>query len=255
MTESTQAEGDAPEPVTVLNPDGGSRFVLTCEHASNFIPARYNGLGLPPSELERHIAWDIGAADLARELSRRLDAPLFLSGYSRLLIDCNRPLHSPTSIVTVRAKIPRFPAIATSTLGSESSAPRRTSSRSRTRSRVASTAASAGTPTFLIGVHSFTPVFRADARRWQAGILYRNAIGLGGHLIAALRADPALEVGDNELYRVTVETDYTVPVHGDARGIPAALIEVRQDLLGAQAGIDEWASRLTAALATIPEDV
>lgn len=252
MRESTQAESDAPEPVTVLNPGGGSRFVLTCEHASNFIPARYNGLGLPPSELERHIAWDIGAADLARELSRRLDAPLFLSGYSRLLIDCNRPLHSPTSIVTVSedteisgnrdldATEREFRAQAYFLPFQDAIA------RSLDRRRAA------GAPTILIGVHSFTPVFRTDARRWQAGILYRNAIGLGGRLIAALRTDPALEVGDNEPYRVTVETDYTVPVHGDARGIPAALIEVRQDLLGTQAGIDEWASRLTAA---IPEDV
>ena len=255
MRESTQAEGDAPEPVTVLNPDGGSRFVLTCEHASNFIPTRYNGLGLPPSELERHIAWDIGAADLARELSRRLDAPLFLSGYSRLLIDCNRPLHSPTSIVTISED--------TEISGNRDLDAREREFRAQAYflpfqdaiARCLDRRLAAGTPTILIGVHSFTPVFRTDARRWRAGILYRNAIGLGGRLIAALRADPALEVGDNEPYRVTVETDYTVPVHGDARGIPAALIEVRQDLLGTQAGIDEWASRLTSALAAIPEDV
>lgn len=253
MTDQAHARGDAPEPVAVLNPDGGSRFVLTCEHASNFIPARYDGLGLPPGELRRHIAWDMGAADLARELSRRLDAPLFLSGYSRLLIDCNRPLHSPTSIVTVSedTEIP----------GNLDLAPEERAFRAETFFRPFQEAIArcvdcrftAGTLTVLIGVHSFTPVFRGDARAWQAGILYGSAVGLGRSLIAALRADPALQVGDNEPYRVTPDTDYTVPVHGDARGIPAALIEVRQDLLATQAGIDEWASRLTTALTSIPE--
>src|SRR5450631_1444339 len=87
-----------PRAVTVVNEAGDSPIVLLCEHASKFIPAEFDGLGLPQSELARHIAWDIGVASLSRKISARLDAPLFLAGYSRLLIDCNRPLGTPTSI-------------------------------------------------------------------------------------------------------------------------------------------------------------
>ena len=85
-------------PVEVVNPGGRSRYVLVCEHASNWIPLEYEGLGLPEAELSRHVAWDIGAAVMARRLSERLDAPLILAGASRLLIDLNRPLGSPGSI-------------------------------------------------------------------------------------------------------------------------------------------------------------
>ena len=95
-------DSDAPDmdppAVETVNAEGKSPYMLLCEHASNYIPSRYKGLGLDASELERHIAWDIGVAPIARELSRALDAPLVLSGYSRLLIDCNRPIGVPTSI-------------------------------------------------------------------------------------------------------------------------------------------------------------
>ena len=90
-----------PPAFEIVNPQGASGYVLTCEHASNFMPEEYQGLGLGPADLARHIAWDIGAADTARKLAIALDAPLVLSGYSRLLIDCNRPLGAPTSIPEV----------------------------------------------------------------------------------------------------------------------------------------------------------
>ena len=95
MAPPLEGPKDDPPPVTILNLAGVSPFVLVCEHASNFIPERYGRLGLPEAELLRHIAWDIGAAELTRALVSRLDAPAFLAGASRLLIDCNRPLGSP----------------------------------------------------------------------------------------------------------------------------------------------------------------
>ncbi len=104
----------------------------------------------------------------------------------------------------------------------------------------------------MLGIHSFTPVFLGARRIWQAGVLYREATTLGAGLLAGLRADAALTVGDNEPYRIDLNEDYTVPVHGDARGLPAALIEIRQDLLGTAPDIEEWARRLAAILSRLP---
>ncbi|MBR0655460.1 N-formylglutamate amidohydrolase [Roseomonas arctica] len=235
-----------PPAAAVENATGAAALLLVCEHASNHIPARFAGLGLPAAELQRHIAWDIGAAALSRRLSALLDAPLVLSGASRLLIDCNRPPGAPSSIPLVSE--------ATEIPGNHGLLPADVAARREAffdPFQVAVTRcldARAGQRTTILGVHSFTPVFLGTARPWHAGVLYREAIAFGALLRDALREDPALVVGDNEPYQVNLEEDYTVPVHGDARGIPAALIEVRQDLLGSQAGIEGWAQRLAAIL-------
>jgi predicted N-formylglutamate amidohydrolase len=114
----------------------------------------------------------------------------------------------------------------------------------------------AGRPTVLIGMHSFTPVYLGVARVWHAGFLYARARKLGAALIAALRAaDGGLVVGDNEPYQITDAGDYTVPYQGDARGIPTALIEVRQDLIARPEGQAEWAARLATVLATAVRDI
>jgi predicted N-formylglutamate amidohydrolase len=237
-----------PPPVTVVNEAGGADCVLICEHAANFIPASLAGLGLAPAELDRHIAWDIGAAALARQLSAALDAPLFLSGYSRLLIDCNRPIGSPTSIPE-RSEATDIPG--NLALSPKEAARRAASYFTPFQDRIAAhldARAAAGRRAVVLGIHSFTPTYLGSARAWHAGVLYAAAGTLAAGLLRALRADPALMVGDNEPYQITADTDYTVPVHGDARGNPAALIEVRQDLLADAAGIDNWASRLRVAI-------
>jgi len=234
--------------VTVANADGSAALVLVCEHASNHIPARYAGLGLPASELRRHIAWDIGAAALSWRLSALLDAPLILSGASRLLIDCNRPPGVPSSITLVSEATP-IP-------GNQGLSPEEVLARriaffdpfQAAVTRVLDAREAAGMATTILGVHSFTPIFLGAPRPWQAGVLYLNAVAFGARMRDALREDRALTIGDNEPYQVNLEEDYTVPVHGDARGIPAALIEVRQDLLGTEAGIEAWAQRLAPIL-------
>jgi predicted N-formylglutamate amidohydrolase len=236
----------------VVNPDGASPVVLLCEHASNHIPASYARLGLSEADLQRHIAYDIGAADVAAELSRRLDAPLLLAGYSRLLIDCNRPLAAPSSIPE-RSEATDIPG----NIGIDAGERARRDAMffAPFRERVAELldARLAGRrPTILIGMHSFTPVYLGEPRELHAGVLYLRASGLGRSLLAALRAaDPALLVGDNQPYMVTLETDYTVPYQGDVRGIPAALIEVRQDLIDQPAGVAAWSARLAGVLAAV----
>lgn len=237
-----------PPAVTVVNESGASPYFLLCEHASNHIPSRYNRLGLSEADLQRHIAYDIGAAEVARHLSRLLDAPLVLSGYSRLLIDCNRPLTSPTSI-PVRSEDTDIP-------GNIGISDAERAGRDRlffapfreTVGRMLDARIAAGRRTILIGMHSFTPVYLGVARVWQAGVLYLNSRDLGRRLIAGLRADPALTVGDNEPYAVTLEGDFTVPWQGENRGLPTALFEVRQDLIADAAGAASWAHRLAGVM-------
>ena len=238
----------APPIVTAIREGGASPIVLVCEHASRFIPPHYAGLGLPDAELTRHIAWDIGAAALAEALSAALDAPLFLSGVSRLVIDLNRPPGVPSSIPE-RSEATDIPGNAG--LAAAERAHRAATYFTPFQQRVAAhldQRQAAGRRTLVVAVHSFTPVYLGVARPWHAGILYLAAASVGQTLIAALRRDPALVIGDNEPYRSCRALDYTVPVHGDDRGLPAALLEIRQDLLADAAGVAAWSDRLAAAL-------
>lgn len=238
-----------PPPVTVVNAAGASRCVLICEHASRYIPPEYGNLGLPEAELDRHIAWDIGAAELAIQLSARLDAPLFLAGWSRLLIDGNRPLGVPSSI-PVRSEATVIPG--NLDLSDAERSARAARWFAPFHAAVAATLdarEAARVPTRVIGIHSFTPRFLGVDRPWPVAVLYAGAAAYARGLIAALAAGAEGPVGDNEPYRVNEAEDYTVPVHGDRRGLDAVLIEVRQDLLGTPAGIAAWAARLAPKLA------
>lgn len=243
---------DGPPPAaSIERAQGASPYLLLCEHASNHIPASYAGLGLPAAELQRHIAWDPGAAALARLLSARLDAPLILSGFSRLLIDCNRPPGTPTSIPE-RSEDTVIPG--NIGVGAAERAARTAAYFEPFRRMVAAELdrrAAQAIPTIVVGVHSFTPVFQGIPRPWTAGVLYAAASGFARGLLGQLAADPALVLGDNEPYRIEPEHDYTVPVHGDGRGVPAALLEVRQDCLRTDREIDAWADRVAASLAAL----
>lgn len=241
-----------PPPVTIRNPQGASRIVLVCEHASNFIPLSLGGLGLPASELQRHIAWDIGARLVTERLSALLDAPAFLAGYSRLLIDCNRPpgVASSIPVLSEATEIPGnrdLPADAAARRAASWFHPFHDAITAHLDQRVA-----AGRPTRVLGIHSFTPVYLNEARAWHGGVLYAQARRFGHGLLARLAAEPGLLVGDNQPYQIHDESDYTVPVHGDRRGLEAALVEMRQDLVADSAGIERWAQRLAAILADLP---
>ncbi|MBN9510047.1 MAG: N-formylglutamate amidohydrolase [Alphaproteobacteria bacterium] len=243
-----------PPAVSVVNAGSTSPIVLICEHASRFIPARFANLGLPPEELQRHIAWDIGAAAVARHIAAALDTVLILAGYSRLLIDCNRPLSSPTSIPE-RSEATDIPGNVGLSAGARAErdalffAPFRARVAAELEARLA-----ARRPAVLIGMHSFTPVFLGVPRPWHAGVLYARAQRLAARLLEGLRADDSLVVGENEPYRITTQGDFTVPVQGDARGIPTALFEVRQDLIADAAGAAAWGARLAGVLARVAED-
>ncbi|HEY5757501.1 MAG TPA: N-formylglutamate amidohydrolase [Steroidobacter sp.] len=245
------APTDWPGAVETLNENGRSPFVLICEHASNHIPAEYNQLGLGDKELARHIAWDIGAANVTRALSKRIDASAFLGGYSRLLIDLNRPLHVADSI-PLRSEATDIPG--NLSLDDAEKArrqqlmfhPFQDGLRAHLEKRSAD-----GRRNVLVAVHSFTPVYLGQQRVWHAGVLFDKAALLGQALIAQLSKDPLLNVGANVPYGVSADADYALVVHGDLLGNPAVLIEIRNDLIADPDGVETWTRKLEDALRAV----
>jgi predicted N-formylglutamate amidohydrolase len=243
-------ENDLP-PVVEENARGRSPFLLTSDHFGRAIPHQLGDLGLSESELKRHIGWDIGIAGVARKLSELLDAHLIAQRYSRLVIDCNRPLNAPSSI----------PRISEATLIPGNEGLSREAADARRRevfdpyhrriSEVIDHRLREGIPTVLISLHSFTPVYAGIRRPWHVGTLYQKDTRLPPLLLKGLRAAGDLVVGDNEPYAVSEETDYTIPVHGEARGLMNTGIEIRQDLISDHAGEIQWAERLAAILTEI----
>jgi predicted N-formylglutamate amidohydrolase len=238
-------------PVHENNASGRSPYLLTCDHYGRLIPRVLGDLGLPAAELTRHIAWDIGVAGVADALSGHLDAHLIAQRYSRLVIDCNRPPE-------VASSIPRI-SEATAIPGNEGLTDDAIAARRqaifqpyhRRIGEVIDRRLRDGVPTVLVSLHSFTPVYTGVARPWHIGTLYHRDIRLPPLLLELLRAQPDLVVGDNEPYAVSDQTDHTIPVHGEARGLINSGIEIRQDLIADQAGQRQWADRLARILKEI----
>ena len=247
-------EGD-PAPLAEENPQGRSPFLFTSDHYGRAIPRGLGDLGLPEGELTRHIAWDIGIAGVARALSAHLDAHLIAQAYSRLVIDCNRPFTSSSSI-------PRM-SEATTVPGNEGLTREAVAARRREVfepyhlyiTEVIDRRLAEGMPTVLVSLHSFTPIYAGIKRPWHVGTLYQSDTRLPPLLLKGLRAQADLVVGDNEPYAVSNETDYTIPVHGEARGLMNTGIEIRQDLISDQAGEAEWAERLATIFTEIEAEL
>ena len=239
---------DEPAAFSVEREDGASPFLLICDHAGRRIPRALGTLGLDDAELTRHIAWDIGARGVASHLAAILDATMIAQTYSRLVIDCNRPLTSPTSITTrsERTDVP----------GNRDLAQVERDARAREifapyHQRIAQEIdrrETMGRQTILVAVHSFTPVFTDVARPWHIGMLYNRDPRLARALLDLIRAEGRFVAGDNEPYSVSDGTDYSIPVHGEKRGLPHIEIEVRQDLIEGEAGQAEWAGHLAGWL-------
>jgi predicted N-formylglutamate amidohydrolase len=235
---------DEPPAVFVHRPEGASELFLVCDHAGNLIPRRLDTLGLAPLHLARHIAWDVGASGLSRRLSGLLDATLVTQTYSRLVIDCNRALTRSDSIATVSED--------TQVPGNLNLAPAEATGRAREifhpyHDAIAKTLDArdgAGRHSVLIAMHSFTPVFHGISRPWHVGLLYNCDARLADILKTLMAEDPALCIGDNQPYAISDESDYTIPVHGEQRGIPHVEIEMRHDLIETAAGQVEWAEHL-----------
>ncbi|MEZ4297065.1 MAG: N-formylglutamate amidohydrolase [Polyangiaceae bacterium] len=248
-----------PPPFEIVRPHARSRFVLTCDHASHRLPEALGSLGISGADLLTHIGWDIGAALVARHLAELLDATAVLSGYSRLAIDCNRPPHVATSIpptsggVSIPGNTDLSPAARQARVDSLFRPYHDAIDRAldACAARLASDPESAAKQPVLLSIHSFTPELLGQKRPWSISLLYGEDTRLAHACLAELRRDPSLVVGDNEPYRVSPETDYTVPVHGVARGILHTAFEIRQDGVGTEAGARTWAERLARTIRAI----
>ena len=239
---------DEPAPVTVYNENGRPPFLIVADHAGNSVP-RALRLGVPEAERARHIAWDIGVAAACRLVADALGATLVQQNYSRLVIDCNRTPGSESSILEISEGTPIPGNIGLS--ASQKAARTRdifqpyhdriVTELNRTRQT--------GRPTALIAMHSFTPLFEGVARPWHVGVLYNRDPRLAHRLIALLQGENGLVVGDNAPYSVTDATDYTIPVHGERRGLHHVAIEVRQDLIADENGQRAWGRLLARVLA------
>jgi len=241
---------DEPGPVLELSRQGNSPFVIVVDHASARIPRSLRDLGLPAEQLRRHIAWDIGALAVARRVAVTLDAALIAQNYSRLVIDCNRD-------PKVESSIPRLSESTVIAGNADLSDEQKTARRreifepyhQRIGERLGAREA-AGRATILVALHSMTNVYLGARREMHAAILYNRDRRFASLMLENLRRDSAITIADNEPYFVSDATDYTIPRHGEARGLPHVEIELRQDLLGDEAGQSEWAERLSRALLT-----
>lgn len=239
---------DEPPPVRTEREGGGSPFVIAVDHAGARIPRRLGTLGLPAAELERHIAWDIGALGIAQRISAALDAPLVAQNYSRLVIDCNRDPRTATSIPQVSewVEIPGNRGLDAAEIAArraEIFEPYHARLRALLDER-----ARAGLPTILLAQHTMTDVYKGERRAMHGAVLYNRDRRFAGLVLEALRREAGLVFADNQPYFVSDETDYTIPVHGEKRGLPHVEIEVRQDLVREPAGQAAWAERIAAAL-------
>jgi predicted N-formylglutamate amidohydrolase len=241
-------EADEP-PVFQLREGGAtSPYVITVDHAGNRLPRALGDLGLTRAELATHIAWDIGAAGVAERLAETLDAFMIAQNYSRLVIDCNRPLHSPSSIVE-QSEYTAVPG--NRGLSAEAADLRARSIFRPYHGRIEQELdrrERARQPTVLVTVHSFTPTFMGVSRFLHAGVLYQRDPRFAHAMLAELRREPGLVVGDNQPYKVSDLTDYAVVQYGERRGLLHVELEVRQDLIADSAGQTEWAERFARLL-------
>ena len=228
--------------------EGNGPFVVACEHASNRLPRALGSLGLSQTDLQRHIAWDPGAADVADGLAARLGGDLLKQRFSRLAVDCNRSPELPDAIATLSEDtvIPGNLGLTTEARTNRVSAfwaPFHAAlenllDRRRSERR----------PTALVTVHSFTPVYRGVHRPWHIGIISTEERRFADAVLAVLRRDRTLVVGDNQPYSAKDNVDYTIRRHGRDRGLPHVMIEVRNDLLRSVKDITAWTERLADAL-------
>lgn len=237
-------------PVGIEQGSGRSPFLLICDHAGKLVPQRLTGLGLDDAQLSRHIGWDIGVLGLSQCLAGKLGAALIHQRYSRLVIDCNRPPQAGTSIPiwSDGTRIPANEGLSERDKAlrvAEIFTPYHAAIASMLDRRIA-----AGQETILVSMHSFTPQLESSPRPrpWHLGVLFNRDERLALALIEALRQDGDFQVGVNEPYAVDDASDYAIPVHGERRGLPHALLEVRNDLISTADQQSALAVRLERAL-------
>lgn len=236
---------DEPPAFEVRNQEGSSPYVLLCDHASSRMPRKLGRLGLPAPEAVTHIGWDIGAANVARAVSAALDAPLVMSGYSRLAIDCNRPPGSPASIPAVTCDIHVPGNVDVGAIERAAREEQLFWPYHRAIGKLLAERDARGVTSVILSIHSFTPSLYGEARPWHFGVMYGNDRTLAALFLDAFSKESGLVVGDNRPYHVTDASDYGVPTYAERPGRLGVLIEIRQDLIDSAEGAKEMAAVLS----------
>lgn len=242
--------GDPPA-VTTLNPEGGAPAILLCDHASNQVPEVLEHLGLDEAARARHIAWDIGAAEVARHLAGLLDAPAMLSGYSRLVVDCNRALDDPTAMrqISDGTVVPGNRGLDANARAQRAEACYWPYHRAVTA--MIERIAARGIVPAIISIHTCTPVMKGVERPWHIGVLSNVDRRMADLLIAELSRDSALCIGDNLPYSGLDPHGYSIETHALPSGRPNVLLEIRQDLVDTLHGARHWALLVGRALRAV----
>jgi predicted N-formylglutamate amidohydrolase len=239
---------DDPAPFAVLNEAGQAPALVVCDHASRAIPRALDRLGLPELATWQHVAWDIGAGELARGIAGFLDAPAVLAGYSRLVVDCNRHPDSPAAFCERSGEwdVP-------GNIGLDAAARRvrLACCFDPYHESVAALLADLqrrGPPPLVISVHTFTPELYGRPRPWHVGVLWDKDERTARRVLAALRAIDGLVVGDNEPYSGRHPAGYTIDHHAEPAGLPHVSLEVRQDQFESASGTERWIRMLGTVL-------
>ena len=236
---------DDPSPVHVTNAGGACPLLLIGDHAGRLVPSSLDGLGLTPADMDTHIAWDIGVAGLGERLARRLDACFIRQAYSRLVVDCNRRPDAPEAMPVVSDGVTIPGNLA---LDAQAMAARRAEIYQPYQDAIAAELdRRASRPTILVSLHSFTPVMQGFVRPWRMGVLHRDDSAFSSRVLTGLQRALGDAAGDNEPYRMD-DTDNTVPLHADTRGLDYLELEVRQDLIAEAPGQEEVANFLARIL-------
>ena len=240
-----------PPPFRLLDRRRDSQCLVVADHAGVAVPGALQGLGLEPEVFQRHIAVDLGSREVALLLAQRLGASLVMANYSRLVVDLNRHLDDPTAFIPESdgVLIPGNQRLCMAERQRRADAiyhPYHRAIDDLVDDLVEQEHAPA-----IVSVHSFTPALGERRRPWHVGVLWDKDARIARPLLAALRQRPDLVVGDNEPYSGSHPADYTIDHHGEDRGVANVALELRQDLLSDQAGIEHWSALLADALAEI----
>ena len=237
-------------PTVVERRSYASPFLFVCEHAGLAVPEKLGDLGVASYEWGQHIAYDIGAVHVARYIAQKLNSTLIFQQYSRLVIDCNRAYGADSLIPEIShgTAIPGNQALEQwqrMARIDEIHAPFHKEIEQELEQRRLQ-----NIPTILVSIHSFTPVLGGSERPWHVGVQYAKNNEFANIVMILLREDSTICVGDNQPWPVNEMDDYTIPVHGDGRNIPYAMIEVRQDLITTRQTQKSWGERLSIILKT-----
>ena len=239
-----------PDPVEWINPDSAAPVLLVCEHAGQHVPQQLHNLGLERQEFERHIGWDIGAAQLARRIAAILQAPLILQRYSRLVIDCNRPPGTSGSVPSISDDTP----IEVNATATDAQLTARQTEIFDPFNQAIHEALDSRRFSAAFSIHSFTPSMGGTERPWHAGFLSRTDLHTATLLMNSIASvNSQLSLALNQPYQIDDETDWFIPQHAEKRLLTHCLIEIRNDQLIHTDGIVRWADLLSGAIQHVLE--